>query len=159
MSLLEQTPIVSEVDFSADGKHAGFLRLPHSTHESSGGWIPIPVTSIKNGTGPRMLLTAGTHGDEYEGQIILSELGRLIDPDDVSGQIIIIPMLNFPAAQAGLRTSPIDDGNLNRCFPGDANGPPTQIIAHYVETCLLPGSDFMIDLHSGGTSSHYTPWS
>ena len=66
---------------------------------------------------PTVLLTAGVHGDEYEGQVTLTKLVKEITPDQVNGQIIIVPMTNFPAANAGLRTSPIDDLNLNREFP------------------------------------------
>ena len=59
--------ISSEIPFDQEGKHVGFLRLPHSIHRSAYGWIPIPVASIKNGKGPIVLLMAGNHGDEYEG--------------------------------------------------------------------------------------------
>lgn len=58
----------SEVDFDRDGKHTGFLRLPHSVHRSAYGWLPIPIACVKNGEGPRVLLMAGNHGDEYEGR-------------------------------------------------------------------------------------------
>lgn len=149
--------ISSEVDFSAEGKHQGFLRLPHSVHRSAYGWIPVPVVSVKNGSGPRVLLMSGNHGDEYEGQVVLSKLVRRLDPAQVSGQIIILPMANFPAAKVGLRTSPLDEGNLNRSFPGDPDGTPTQMIAHYIESVLLKGTDYLFDLHSGGSSLHYLP--
>lgn len=66
--------ITSEVDFDADGKQTGFLRLPHSVHRSAYGWIPIPIVMIKNGDGPTALLISGNHGDEYEGQVALTKL-------------------------------------------------------------------------------------
>lgn len=149
--------ITTDIDFGRDGKQTGFLRLPHSVHRSAYGYIAIPIVAIRNGTGPRVLLTAGNHGDEYEGQVVLTKLVRAIATETVNGQIIILPMLNFPAAQAGMRTSPIDDGNLNRTFPGDADGRPTAMIAHYVESVLMPEIDVAIDLHSGGSSLIYTP--
>ncbi len=106
---------------------------------------------------------AGNHGDEYEGQVILSKLIRELEPGDLEGQVVILPMANFPAAEAGLRTSPIDEGNLNRSFPGDPRGSPTQVIAHTIESVLLAEADYLIDLHSGGSSLDYlpstlTPW-
>lgn len=130
--------IKSEIDLDAAGKHVGYLRLPHSVRRSAYGWLPIPIASIKRGEGPVFIVTAGSHGDEYEGQIIVSSLIREISPEMVNGQIIILPMLNFPAADAGTRTSPLDDGNLNRLFPGVQSGTPTQVIAHFVEHVLLP---------------------
>ena len=75
--------ITSEVDFDRDGKQVGFLRLPHSVHRSAYGWIPIPVACIRNGDGPRVLLMAGNHGDEYEGQIAFSTLLRALQASDV----------------------------------------------------------------------------
>jgi len=153
----QKSRIESEVDFCAQGKHVGHLRLPHSVHRSAYGWLPMPIASISNGDGPRVLLMAGTHGDEYEGQVMLTKLIRELDTDDITGQLIIAPMANYPAAMAGTRTSPIDEGNLNREFPGDANGTMTQMIAHYIEEVLMPRCDAMFDFHSGGSSLLYVP--
>ncbi|MDJ0629776.1 MAG: succinylglutamate desuccinylase/aspartoacylase family protein [Rhodobacter sp.] len=154
---MPDNPITSEVDLDASGKQTGFLRLPHSTHQSAYGWIPIPVVSIRNGDGPVVLMLAGVHGDEYEGQIALSSLARDLALDDITGQLIILPMTNAPAARAATRTSPIDGGNLNRTFPGDPHGTPTQVIAHFLETVLIPRAHVMVDLHSGGSSLFYPP--
>lgn len=156
---MASSPISSEIDFTRDGKQTGYLRLPHSVHRSAYGWIPFPVACIKNGNGPLIFLSAGVHGDEYEGQIALSRLIRDIDPQHVTGRIIILPMANFPAGMAGTRVSPIDAVNLNRAFPGDAAGTPTQIIAHYIENVLMPGTDLHVDIHSGGSSLFYLPCS
>lgn len=148
-------PISSEISFDEDGKHVGYLRLPHSVTRSAYGWIPIPVASIRNGTGPTVLIMAGNHGDEYEGQIIVSTLIREIEADMVRGQLILLPMANYPAAAAGQRTSTVDDGNLNRLFPGDPAGTPTQMIADYIENTLLKRAEYLVDLHSGGSSLLY----
>ena len=149
--------ITTDIDFSQNGKQQGFLRLPYSSHASAYGWIAIPIVVIKNGDGPKVLLSAGNHGDEYEGQLALIKLCRELEPDAVRGRIIILPGANFPAVRAGLRTSPIDDGNLNRSFPGDPDGTLTAMIAHYIETELLPFADVALDLHSGGSSLQYIP--
>lgn len=148
-------PIRCDIDLDAEGKHIGFLRLPHSVHRSAYGWLPIPIASIRRGEGPVVIVSAGTHGDEYEGQIIVSRLIREIDADMVQGQLILLPMANAPAAEAGLRTSPLDDGNLNRLYPGDPQGTPSQVIAHYIEHTLLSRAQYMVDLHSGGSSLMY----
>jgi predicted deacylase len=152
-----QSRLTAEIDFDKDGKQHGFVRLPYSVHRSAYGWIPIPIVSIANGEGPRVLLMAGNHGDEYEGQVALNKLIRSLEPAEVHGRIIILPSANFPAAWAGTRTSPLDDGNLNRSFPGDPYGGPTAQIADYIETVLLPQVDFVFDFHSGGSSLSYVP--
>lgn len=149
--------VTSEVDFEAEGKHAGYLRVPHSVHWSAYGWIPVPITCIRNGAGPTLVIMAGNHGDEYEGQIAVSNLGRTLAAGDIRGRLILLPMVNAPAAQAGLRTSPIDNGNLNRLFPGNPTGTPTEMIAHYIEEGILPLADYSVDLHSGGSSLFYPP--
>jgi predicted deacylase len=116
---------------------------------------------IRGGDGPTALLTAGTHGDEYEGQIALLALVRVLqqahEEGRIAGRIIILPSLNRPAVLAARRNSPLDGGNLNRVFPGKADGGPTEMIAHYVTSVLFPMSDIVIDLHSGGSSLEYLP--
>ncbi len=154
---MPNTLITYEIDLEVDGKQTGFLRVPHSVHRSAYGWIPVPIVSIKNSDGPTVLLTAGNHGDEYEGQIALTKLCRDLKAEDLRSQVIILTMTNFPAALAGQRNSPIDDGNLNRTFPGNPLGTPTEAIADYIEDVLLPRCDYLIDLHSGGTSLVYPP--
>jgi predicted deacylase len=147
----------ADIDLLADGKAAGFVRVPHSVHRSAYGWIPIPIVRIRNGEGPSVLMQAGNHGDEWEGQIGLGNLLRSIEPKDIKGRLVILPSANFPAAMAGQRTSPIDDGNLNRSFPGNADGTITQQIAYWIEHALLPGFDYSFDFHSGGSSLTYIP--
>lgn len=147
----------ADIDLTAEGKATGFVRVPHSVHRSAYGWIPIPIVRIKNGDGPNVLMQAGNHGDEWEGQIGLGNLIRSLEPKDITGRLVILPSANFPAAMAGQRTSPIDDGNLNRSFPGNPEGTITEQIAHFIEHVLLPGFDYSFDFHSGGSSLAYIP--
>ncbi len=149
--------ITSEVDFGAEGRQSGYLRVPHSVDRSAYGWIPVPITVIRNGEGPTLLISAGVHGDEYEGQIAVSELAHDLTAGDIRGRLILLPMVNLPAAVAGCRVSPLDDGNLNRLYPGDPNGTPSEMIAHYHEEVILPLADYAVDLHSGGSSLLYPP--
>jgi hypothetical protein len=64
--------IWTEVDYDKAGKQIGFLNLPHSVTRSAYGVIRIPIAVIRHGSGPTILLMAGNHGDEYEGQIALT---------------------------------------------------------------------------------------
>ena len=154
---MTKTLISTDVGYEQDGRQCGYLRLPHSVHRSAYGWIPIPVVVIKNGEGPTALLISGNHGDEYEGQIALSKLCHELEPSSIQGRLIILTMANYPASLAGLRTSPIDNGNLNRSFPGNPLGTPTEMIADYIENTLLPMCDYFFDFHSGGSSLFYPP--
>jgi uncharacterized protein len=152
-----RTRITTDIDYARAGKQLGFLRLTHSDNRHAFSTIPIPIAVIANGTGPTVLLTSGNHGDEYEGQVLLHTLIRTLAPERVQGRLIVLPALNYPAVLAASRVSPLDDGNLNRAFPGDADGPPTAAIAHYVESVLLPMAQGAADLHSGGTATQYVP--
>ena len=152
-----ETRLSTRIDFDAEGKHCDYLRLPYSVNRSAYGWLPVPLVSIRNGSGPRILLMGGVHGDEFEGQLTLTKLIQSLEPGDLSGQLIILPMANYPAAKASARVSPLDDSNLNRVFPGRPDGTPSFQLAHYIETVLMPRVDYVFDLHSGGSSLHYLP--
>lgn len=154
----KNTRIFTDVDYEKDGKQVGWLYLPYSVTRSAYGNISIPIAVIKNGKGPTVFLMAGNHGDEYEGQVALCKLIRTLEPGEVHGRVIVMPAANLPAALAGARVSPLDDGNLNRVFPGDPDGSPTYAIAHYINSVLFPMTDFYHDLHAGGSSLDYIPF-
>jgi N-alpha-acetyl-L-2,4-diaminobutyrate deacetylase len=155
---LRPSPIVPTVDFDRDGVQHGFLRLPYSRDDSAWGSVMIPIAVIRKGEGPIALLTGGNHGDEYEGPLALFELARTLEPKDVSGTVIIVPAMNYPAFRAGTRTSPIDKGNLNRSFPGRPDGTVTEKIADYFQRYLLPRTDIVLDFHSGGKTLDFLPY-
>ncbi|MCC6882784.1 MAG: succinylglutamate desuccinylase/aspartoacylase family protein [Verrucomicrobiales bacterium] len=151
--------VFTSLDFDAPGKQQGFLQVPYS--HNLGGWanVLVPVTVVQNGAGPTVLVLGGNHGDEYQGQIAAMKLAREVTTEQVRGRLILIPSLNFPAAQAATRLSPLDGMNLNRAFPGDPEGPVSSQIAHYLTTVLFPLSDVVIDIHSGGRSMEFVPCS
>ncbi|MEQ8442392.1 MAG: N(2)-acetyl-L-2,4-diaminobutanoate deacetylase DoeB [Alphaproteobacteria bacterium] len=151
-------PITPTVDFDQDGVQHGFLKLPHSHDESAWGVIMIPITVVKNGTGPTAILTGANHGDEYEGPIALFDLAAKLKPEEVSGRVVIVPAFNFPAFLGKRRTSPIDGGNLNRSFPGKPDGTLTEKIADYFQSRILPMADYVLDIHSGGRSLEIMPF-
>jgi N-alpha-acetyl-L-2,4-diaminobutyrate deacetylase len=157
-TLMRPSPVVPTVDFDRDGVQHGFLRLPYSRDDSAWGSVMIPIAVIRNGGGPTALLTGGNHGDEYEGPLALYDLARRLDPADVSGTVIIVPAMNYPAFRAGTRTSPIDKGNMNRSFPGRPDGTVTEKIADYFQRSLLPRADLVFDFHSGGRTLDFLPF-
>jgi N-alpha-acetyl-L-2,4-diaminobutyrate deacetylase len=151
-------PIAATVDYEKDGVQHGFLRLPYSRDDSAWGAIMIPITVARNGQGPTALLTGANHGDDYEGPIALMDLAASIDAKQISGRIIIVPAMNFPAFRSATRTSPIDKGNMNRIFPGRPDGNVTEKIADYFQRTLLPLADVVLDIHSGGKTLEFVPF-
>ena len=150
--------VQTNIDYDLDGKQVSYLGVPISTDDSAYGTVPLPITVVKNGSGPTIHLSGGVHGDEFEGPIALMKLARELEPHQIQGRIIITPCLNLPAVLAGKRCSPIDGLNLNRVFPGDPEGSATMVIAHYVSSTLLPLCDVQIDLHSGGNTLDFIPY-
>ena len=149
--------LFTSVDFHRPGKQQGFMQVPYS--HNLGGWanVMIPITTVANGSGPTALILGGNHGDEYQGQIAALKLARELTPEMVTGRIILIPSLNFPAARAATRLSPLDGMNMNRAFPGNPEGSVTSQIAHFLTTVIFPLSDVVIDIHSGGRSMEFVP--
>lgn len=145
------------VDLDAPGRQVGDVMLRWSDNANPLGYYPVPVISLKGPPGPTVLITGGTHGDEFEGPAAMMRLAQTLDPMTLRGQVIMLPALNAPAFAASSRVSPLDGGNLNRAFPGDSNGSATAMIADFVEQVLLPRCDGAIDLHSGGKASFYAP--
>ena len=155
---MRPSPISPTIDLDAEGVQHGFLKLPYSRDDAAWGAVMIPITVIRSGQGPTALLTGANHGDEYEGAIALAKLANTLRAEDVSGCVIIVPFMNYPAFRAGTRTSPIDRGNLNRTFPGKPDGTVTEKIADYVQRQLLPRADFVLDIHSGGRTLDFLPF-
>ncbi len=155
---MQPPSVISTIDLSAPGKHLGHLRYPKISN--NGGWAYdlLPIASIGNGDGPTVLISGGNHGNEYEGQIACLRLIDEIDADQVSGRIVVVPVISREAAWAGTRLWP-SGANFNRSFPGRPDGPPNEQIADYFTRVLFPMADVVIDLHSGGNAFWFLPCS
>lgn len=157
MSANNNSRIHCSIDIEQAGRQIGDLQIKWSDNRRPLGYYPVPIACIAGGSGPTVLLSGGVHGDEFEGPAALMRLLRDLRPDELSGRLIILPALNAPALMDSSRVSPLDGVNMNRAFPGAADGGPTQMLAHYVETRLLPLCDAAIDLHSGGKAAIFAP--
>lgn len=152
-----QSRIVNPIDFSQDGRQSGYLQLPDDPSTGTAGPL-IPIVSIANGPGPTVLISGGNHGDEYEGQIAALRLIRDIDPAQISGRIIVVPIISTQASRSNTRTWASGE-NFNRSFPGTPDGPPIEQLAYFFSTVLFPATDVVIDMHSAGASGWIVPCS
>ncbi|TMB91301.1 MAG: succinylglutamate desuccinylase, partial [Chloroflexi bacterium] len=106
-----------------------------------------------------ILITAGIHAAEYTGIEAAIRLGRTIDPSEVRGTIVIIPLLNRPGFyERSIYVNPEDNDNLNRLFPGDPKGTWGQRFAHHLLTEIVTKFDHAIDLHAGDLIEDLTPF-
>lgn len=111
----------------------------------------IPITII-HGTkpGPVLTLNAGIHGTEYVPVIALQRIGQEINPDELSGILILVQVANIPSFQGrGVYNNPIDFKNLNRVYPGKADGTFSERLAFTLSNEIISKSDYYIDLHGG----------
>lgn len=146
-----------DVELDRPGRHFGALRIPWSRDASAYGQLVVPVIVLRGAPGPTLLVTAGVHGDEYEGQVVLPELARTLEPSSLRGRLVLVPRANLLAVRAGRRTSPEDGGNLARLFPGTPGAGVSSALAAAITTSLLPLADAVLDLHAGGSSLDYLP--
>ena len=147
--------IVNPIDFTRLGRQAGHLQLPDDPGPAGIG-ARLPIVSIANGTGPTVLVCGGNHGDEYEGQIAALRLIREIEPAQVTGRIIVVPIISTAASRAHSRLW-ASGANFNRSFPGSPDGTPIEQLAHFFSSVLFPAADVVIDMHSGGAFGWIVP--
>ncbi|MGW0829280.1 succinylglutamate desuccinylase/aspartoacylase family protein [Streptomyces prunicolor] len=140
----------------APGERAqGLIPVGTSTY---GVELGIPLIVV-NGTepGPVLCVDAGVHGDEYDGQEAIRRVLAETDPATLRGTLVGIPCMNTPAFEAAARSSGLDHLNLNRIFPGDAEGSYSlRLAATFVEQ-VVPAIDALVDLHTGGTFGEIAP--
>jgi len=136
----------------APGLAKGFLKTGELP---DGRPVRIPVM-IRRGAhdGPVLWLHACVHGNEYCGAFTLHELVHGLKPETLKGTVVALPALNVTAFEKNQRMSPFEGyagGDLNRCFPGRADGSFTQQIAYAVYEQLRRHANFFIDLHTAMT--------
>jgi predicted deacylase len=153
-----ESPVLCSLDLGAPGKHVGRLELPRSGNTSGWSHLFIPIVSIKGGDGPTALVIGGVHGDEPEGQVAALRLARDTLPDDVLGQLIVVPCASPEASRAYTRLWP-SGANFNRSFPGSPDGTPDEQLADFFTRFLFPRAEVVVDMHSGGRSGLCPPWS
>ncbi|MDG3088531.1 succinylglutamate desuccinylase/aspartoacylase family protein [Vibrio hannami] len=148
-----------DVDDLAPGEHKLWFRIATNAISQ---WDHLPVMVFK-GTKPgkKILVTAGVHGDEYNGILTAQKVARDLVGKELAGTVTIVPGINptgmlhhsrdfFPADPD---TSP---SNLNRYFPGKASGNETDRYLHSLWGNLLkPNADFVIDLHTQTSGTTY----
>ena len=112
--------------------------------------VPVIIERSKK-LGPTILFTAGIHGDEINGVDIVRQLIEKKLNIPKRGTIICIPILNIFGFLNSSRSFP-DGRDLNRVFPGSANGSLASRVAHRLMTEIMPDIDLVIDFHTGGAS-------
>jgi predicted deacylase len=151
------------------GADAGPISLPRAGEKTSGyftfddpqlaayDWPYFAVAGAQ--PGPRFILTAGIHAAEYTGILAALRLGRLLEPANVAGTIVVIPLLNRPGFfERCIYVNPVDGDNLNRVFPGSPDGPWSERFAHHLLNDVVVKFDYAMDLHAGDMIEDLEPF-
>lgn len=123
-----------------------YLAVGHSWD----GPVRLPLIVVRGAqTGPKVVVAAAQHGDEGYAVLGVQELAKAIDPQQLRGELWLLPCLNPHGYFAGKRNSPLDQQDMNRVHPGNPDGSITQQIADVLHRFVLPGTDLLLDLHGG----------
>jgi len=115
----------------------------------SGTPVAIPTIVVHGSEpGPTVWVNAATHGDEIGGIEIVRRVLDTLDPRNLAGTFIAVPILNVHGFNTGDRYLP-DRRDLNRSFPGSARGSLAARVANLMMTEVVERSDVGIDLHTG----------
>lgn len=125
--------------------------------EKKSGWITVegtsyrlPVTAVCGGSGKTTVITGGIHSAEHVGVQAVVELAEELQPRETDGTVILVPVVNVSGYQHRGTSMVWEDGkNLNREFPGDANGTVGDKICRTVADVLFSAADYYVDLHCG----------
>ena len=151
-------PVPKPDELVIGGTHVGQgervrLELPVA-RLATGSWLSLPV-SVVNGRfeGPRFCLSAAVHGDELNGVEIIRQVLANLNPNELHGTVLAVPVVNVFGFVEGSRYLP-DRRDLNRSFPGSAKGSLTAQLANLFMTEVVSRCQYGVDLHTG--SNHRT---
>ena len=107
--------------------------------------------------GPKVLIMAGVHGDEINSvEIVRRTLAQRWFEGLQGGSVVVIPLMNVYGFNNFSREVP-DGKDVNRSFPGSANGSMAARVAHIFTKHILPVIDFGVDFHTGGNNNYNYP--
>jgi predicted deacylase len=138
-------------------KATGFLEVPAGVDAATN----IPVI-IVNGVkpGPVLALVSGAHGTEYASIIALEKLIPALNPAELSGTVVILPVVNIPSFEQKVpHVNPVDNKSMNRFYPGKADGTQTERASFLITKEVVDRCDYLIDYHGGDLDESLRPYS
>jgi predicted deacylase len=136
-------------------KKYGPLKIA-TRHDGSDIYVPLMIVNGAS-DGPVLNISSGCHGDEYEGGEAIRRAYHALNPKQLAGALLGVPIMNPLAFEAGYRLSPTDHLNLNRTFPGKERGFYTERLAYVYLNEIVKRSDCVADLHGGGNIMTLAP--
>ena len=138
-------------------KATGFIEVPAGVDAATA----IPVAVIRGSKpGPVLALVSGLHGTEYASIIALEKLIQSLDPAQISGTVIILPLVNLPSFEQKVpHVNPVDGKSMNRFYPGKPDGTQTERASWLITKQVVERCDYLIDYHGGDLDENLRPYS
>jgi len=138
-------------------KATGTLEVPARADPAAS----IPIVVIRgNKPGPVLALVSGAHGTEYASIIALEKVFQSLDPAQVSGTVIILPLVNVPSFEQKVpHVNPVDGKSMNRFYPGKQDGTQTERVSYAITKQVVERCDYLVDYHGGDIDENLRPYS
>ena len=137
-------------------KTTGYLEV--SAGVDAGTNIPVVVV---NGARPGkvLALVSGAHGTEYVSIIAIEKLIAKLDPAELTGTVVLVPLVNIASFEQKVpHVNPIDNKSMNRFYPGKPDGTQTERASYLITKQVVDGCDYLIDYHGGDLDESLRPY-
>lgn len=138
-------------------KATGYIEVPAGVDAGT----RIAVVIVRGAkAGPVLALVSGAHGTEYASIIALEKLIDKLDPAEMSGTVIIVPLVNVASFEQKVpHVNPVDGKSMNRFYPGNPNGTQTERASWMITKEVVEKCDYLVDLHGGDLDESLRPYS
>lgn len=138
-------------------KALGVIEVPAGS--DAGTSVPVAVFHGAK-PGPALALVSGSHGTEYASIIALEKLIGMLNPAEISGTVIVVPLINIPSFERKTpHVNPVDGKSMNRMYPGRMDGTQTDRVSYLITKQVVEQCDHLIDLHGGDLDESLRPYS
>ena len=137
-------------------KATGFLEVPAGVDAATN----IPVVVVNGAKAGKVLaLVSGAHGTEYVSIIAIEKLIAQLDPAQLTGTVILVPLVNIASFEQKVpHMNPVDNKSMNRFYPGKADGTQTERASYLITKQIVDRCDYLIDYHGGDLDESLRPY-
>jgi predicted deacylase len=155
-SAAAQTFTVGTVTASPGQKAFGVIEVPAGRDPAAS----VPVAVFRGAkTGPVLALVSGSHGTEYASIIAMEKLIQSLDPTQISGTVVILPLVNIASFEQKVpHVNPVDGKSMNRFYPGNPDGSQTERVSWQITKQVVERCDYLIDYHGGDLDESLRPY-
>lgn len=137
-------------------KSTGYLEVPAGVDAATN--IPVIVINGEK-RGPVLALVSGAHGTEYTSIIAIEKLINLLEPSQITGTVILVPLVNIQSFEQKVpHVNPVDNKSMNRFYPGKVDGTQTERASFLITKQIVDRCDYLIDYHGGDLDESLRPY-